>query len=123
MAVDKPIGEQMAEILDTYEKEVREKAAAEIEKTAKDTAKRLKDTSPRSKAAGPHYAAGWAVKKDKYGEAVVYNRLKPQLTHLLQNGHAKRNGGRVPGDPHISDAEKWAEGELIARIERTLNNG
>lgn len=123
MAGNRPVNEQLAEILDDYAKDVRKAAAAEIDKTAKDTAKRLKDTSPKSKNAGPHYAAGWAVKRDKYGEAIVYNRLKPQLTHLLENGHAKRDGGRVAGDPHIAPAEKWAEGELVARIERTLNNG
>lgn len=119
------IGEQIAQILDDYEKEVQKKAGEAIKSVSQDVVKRLRETSPKGKK-GAHagdYAKGWRVKKNKYDDYIVHNATDYQLTHLLEYGHALPQGGRARAFPHIAPAEKWAEGELIARIERTLNNG
>lgn len=58
------------------------------------------------------YRSGWAVKKDAASrlrtEAIVHNRSRYQLAHLLEKGHALRGGGRAPAFPHIEPAEKKA---------------
>ena len=114
---------QMEKLMEQYGSEVREI----VESSAKDAAEiaknQLKSTSPRGSGSRRHYANGWAIKSEIYEDQVsftVYNRSKPGLTHLLENGHAKRGGGRVRAIPHIAPAEEMGIKELEERIERAL---
>ena len=50
----------------------------------------------------------------------VYSPSHYMLAHLLENGHAKRNGGRVAGERHIGPAEEHAREQLIGDIEKAL---
>ena len=67
------------------------------------------------------YAKSWASKvsyeSDKDIRVTVY--AKPYyhaLTHLLENGHAKVNGGRVAARPHIKPAEERMASQLVNDI-------
>lgn len=86
--------------------------------------KAMKKCKADIKEASPHrygdYQRGWSVrtKRLKYGfQGVIYNRTKPQLTHLLENGHVVRNKygtyGRYNGIKHISPARDIAEEYLV----------
>ena len=121
------IADAVNSILDEYGDECAEVIKEVIPEIAKDAQKQVKANANRAFKKGKgskHYANGWKVKvvKGRLGvETVVYNANKPQLTHLLENGHAKVNGiGRVEGRPHINPVNEWAEKEVVKRIEERL---
>lgn len=77
----------------------------------------------KTKGGGTHYANGWRAKLTDVRTGislVVYNANKPTLTHLLENGHAKVDGGTVNGTPHIEPVNEWAQTETLKRIEEKL---
>lgn len=53
-------------------------------------------------------------------EVTVYSPSRYMLAHLLEKGHAKRNGGRTRAFPHIAPAEEKGEEQLMGDIERAL---
>lgn len=121
----KSAGIQIAEILDEYVQEVKKEAEEVIKDVADETSKKVADASPRSSSRGRHYQKGWKVKVFhtpgvSIDDVVVYNALKPHLTHLLENGWTMRNGKRHEGTPHISKGEEWAESVIVQRIEEKL---
>lgn len=107
---------EIGEALKTYTKEVEEEIARAADDVSKEAVSELKSTSPRKTG---EYAKGWGRKKQKNGYT-VYNRKKPELTHLLEKGHAKRGGGRVPGIKHIEPVEEWANKEFEKRVEKVI---
>ena len=118
-AVDEIVKEYGSEVAkDTNEvvQEVAEEAQKKVRQLAKSKFKRFHKRKP--------YVNGWRLKVDwtRFGiEATVYNANKPQLTHLLENGHAKVNGGRVDGRPHINPVNEWVQEEVVRRVEKRLS--
>lgn len=103
----------VAKELAEYSQDVADGVKKEVKQVAKEMVQDLKQTSPRDSG---EYASGWREKTEfESAEDIrerVYNAKKPQLTHLLEYGHAKQNGGRVNGKPHIGPAEQAAEKKL-----------
>ena len=93
----------------------------EIQETGKSVKQQIPQTAPKKSG---RYAKSWAVKKTKETsnslEVTVHSKNRYMLTHLLENGHAKRGGGRVRAIPHIAPAEEIGIRELEERITRAL---
>lgn len=119
---------QLEKILDEYTADVKEVVNDAINDVSKEAVQKLKSTSPKRNAKGKHYANGWAAQKTRnhlgVDSVLIYNKSKPQLTHLLENGHVIANGrgeyGRTNGIKHIAPVEEWAAQELPAEIVREL---
>lgn len=105
------LSKAIVQSLEEYTNEVQEEIKDEEEKIAKDGVQQLKSTSPKRKG---KYGRGWKLTKEKDG-TTVHNRVY-QLTHLLEHGHAKVNGGRVEGIPHIAPVEEM----MITQYERAV---
>lgn len=103
----------IAEELAAYSKEVTDEVNKIAEEVTEETVQELRSNSPVRKG---KYAKGWTKKKLANGSYVVYNRVH-QLTHLLENGYIKRNGGRVSGIVHIKPAEENAIAKFQERIQ------
>lgn len=111
--------------LQKYSTEVAQEMKGAAQETAKKGREMIREISPLGKGSKKgHYKEGWKVKRQsetgkKIG-IVIHNSKKPGLTHLLENGHAKRNGGRVEGIPHISKAADFVADEYEKRLKRRL---
>ena len=94
-----------------------------VDATAQDVVSDLRNTSPKNTGA---YAKGWTQTKLKGGRLqyskVAYNRPHYRLTHLLEYGHAKVNGGRTAAQPHIAPAEEKAVRDFEKRLREGIEN-
>ncbi|OJE47656.1 hypothetical protein BAQ49_05380 [Bacillus proteolyticus] len=107
---------EIARELQRYANLVAEDMEDAKEKVADNLVGELKQKSPKDTG---KYAKGWRKKKD--GDAIiVHNALKPQVTHLLENGHAKASGGRVSAQVHIRPSEEKAINDFTELVERAI---
>lgn len=121
------IGNFSAEILrqlDEYKDLTTDGVKAAVKKAGITVRKEIKATAPSNTGA---YAKSWSVKTTRETsnalEVTVHSRNRYQLAHLLEFGHATRNGGRVPAQPHIAATEEVGIKELETEIERCIRNG
>lgn len=110
------------DILDEYGDEIQENMDEIVKRVGKTGVQALRSASRSTLGGTGKYASGWTsqVETNRYGTMVtIYNKY-PGLPHLLEYGHAKRGGGRVPGRTHISPVEDNIVDELIEGVERGL---
>ena len=92
-----------------------------VRKTATSVKKEISENAPKDSG---RYAKSWATKKTKETshslEMAVHSKNHYQIAHLLEKGHAKRNGGRVEGKPHIAPAEENGAELLQSLIRKEL---
>jgi hypothetical protein len=120
------IANSLQEFSDEKMREVKEV----ITQKAKELADNIsKDSPKRNKKVGNRilnrYSKGWKADKEYENNLnisyVVHNKSDPQLTHLLENGFATRDGGRVEGHPHIEPNCEKIEQEIEQEIEKKAN--
>lgn len=116
------VGNVVNEILKDYGDYITEGMKIAVTTIANNAKEETKAESPVKSG---KYRRGWAVKSEEERlakSAIVHNRTSYQLTHLLEKGHALRNGGRSKAIPHIGPAEEKAVQELEKAV-RTLAQG
>lgn len=110
------------QILEEYESDVENLTREAVQEIGKKGVQALKSNSEVFGGTGK-YKSGWASKVEETrmgAKATLYNSKVPGLPHLLEHGHAKRNGGRVNGTVHIKPVEDELEKAFAQALERKL---
>lgn len=118
--------DDMADVIMKGLAEYADLADTEMKKAVKKTAANVKkEISANAPKLSGGYGKSWTVRKTRENshtlEMTVHSTDRYQLAHLLEKGHAKRNGGRVSGKPHIAPAEAHGEEMLTQLIEEALS--
>lgn len=103
---------EIQKILEEYGDEVSERTGELVDQLARKGVQALKSSSPVKHGApkSGSYARCWKVETTGKGHkqllhsSTIYNS-QPGLPHLLEHGHALRQGGRSPAIVHIQPVE------------------
>lgn len=114
-------------VLEEWADVTEEAAAAGVIETAEMAVEELHNAHPAGSGkygSWDDYNAGWTrekikIKNGSYTE-IIHNKTKYRLAHLLENGHAKLNGGRTKAFPHIAPVAEKAEDELLKNIKKHI---
>ena len=117
--MDQAINEQIQKYAGAVTEDMKDSLRESAKEIRKDISRNAPDRTGR-------YKKSWAVKKiaeNSTGlDLVVHSKNRYQLTHLLEFGHAKRNGGRVEGKPHIQPAEEADKKELVESLKEKISH-
>lgn len=108
-------------ILNDFSEEVTQVTKEEVDEITKEAVKIVKKHAP--------------VKTGKYKRSikskvayesltekrnVIFSKGYGNLTHLLENGHAKINGGRTESIPHFRYGQDYIEENLLKNINKKI---
>ena len=125
---------EIMKTLQDYARVTEEAAAKGVIETANAAVAELQQAAPKGDLDGApagkyrswdKYNKGWKrtkLSKDRKGVYVecVHNATEYRLTHLLEHGHAKANGGRTNAFVHIAPVAERAEEALYQNILRNI---
>lgn len=101
------LGDALGEVLTLYAQDVADGVNAVGEETMVKLVEETKRTAPINSGAFRRAISSQCIKRLTGNVFVWYVKGRQgRITHLLVRGHAKRNGGRVPGNPFLANALK-----------------
>lgn len=117
---------QVEEILLSYSNDIKDMIQQYSEDIAKEGVDKLRNTSNTYTVRTGKYNKSWTsktVKGDGYVHSTIYNNKNYRLTHLLEYGHATRNGGKTREFRHIKPVEDYCVNKYTKEVEEAIKNG
>lgn len=118
------LADTILDCLEEYVGVTEEAAWNGVNETAQTALQELRSAHPAGSGkygSWDAYNRDWTVMKRKRDKtATIHNRSHYQLTHLLEKGHAKQNGGRTQAFQHIAPVADKCEDELINNIKKFI---
>lgn len=118
------LARELSRAMAEYSEELTEQTKKAALEVSREATKELKKASPVKTG---DYKKGWQQKKvftGKFGDIyATHNKTDWQITHLLEFGHAKRNGGRgkVRAVKHIEPVESRAIENFRRKVEQAAH--
>lgn len=113
--------------LQNYSDSVSEKIQKAVDVVAEEVNNEIKQHVTFQQRTGD-YLKAFRIKKlntgSKHNHSRIWHVLAPhyRLTHLLEHGHALRDGGRSRAFPHIKFGEELAERRMQELTERAVQD-
>ena len=120
--IDK-LTDEVDKILKEYGENVQQNLGDIVKQMAKKGAQTLRSQSRGTFGGTGAYAKGWTSTAQTgrvSAQGTIYNEDLPGLPHLLEHGHANRNGGRTPGRVHIATVEDALIKEFEQKVKAKL---
>ena len=104
-------------VLDEYSDDVKSNISIVVKRLAKSGASAV-NSSAKKVVRGKKYVRSWTsdVQETRFGTFGVIYSKKAGLAHLLEHGHALRNGGRTAAREHIKPVEE----DLVKKFEKEI---
>lgn len=121
------LSEAISRELTIYSKKVTDGIKKETKKSMKELVDKTKQTAPVGNR-HKHYKDSIASRKESEDDrSIVYEWYVKgsdyRLSHLLNNGHASRNGGRVNGSHFITNAHDEVIEKYEQNVRKAIENG
>ena len=119
------LSKAVEDILSDYQNNINVQMADALKEAGKAGQKEVKSLAPVDTG---KYKKSWRTKYTQEsahkGTVEVYaGGHQYSLTHLLEHGHAFRNGGRAKAYPHIAPAQELAEKEFETKFRHLVEGG
>ena len=114
---------EVGKILEEYGDNVQENVNEIVSEMSKQGAKAVKGQARSTFGGTGRYASGWTSQVETgrvSAQGTIYTRDVPGLPHLLEHGHALRNGGRTAGRVHIATVEEKLVKEFESKVRSKL---
>ena len=116
------IGDAIARELTIYSEQVNDRVNACGEEAAAELVSITKATAPKKTGSFRKHIAYKEVAETHGLRTYVWHVKAPdyRITHLLVHGHAKQNGGRIPGSSFLQDALDKVLPDYEAKIKEAV---
>lgn len=119
------LSETINQELDNYNRDVVDGIKKQAKESMDKLVKVTKETAPKRRPRYYKHITSKQTKNDRFGTEYTWyvKGNEYRLSHLLENGHATRNGGRVQGTHFIKKASDPILEEYEKTVEDILKDG